>query len=120
MSCHGTGAHYLRVRDTTSNPVQMARVLAPVDRRWLPKPKGGLVVDVHAIGDVGQRHHVDIVPWVGGPWPHRWGLDETVEALAIAIDRRIDPVAHGDVGASVGVASINRRPGLDGCAERDQ
>lgn len=105
---------YIRVGVALRSTVQVARVLTPADSRQLAQTEGGLVVNVHALGDVGQGNHIDIVPGIGGGRLDGRRFNQTREAFAVAIDGGIDPIADRDGRSSVGETLIDHRTGLGG------
>lgn len=112
---------YIRVGVTLRRAVQIARILTPTDSRQLAQTKGGLVMNVHALGDVGQGDHIDIVPGIGGGRLDGRGFNQTRETLAVAIDGGIDPIADRNGRSSVGESLIDHRTGLGGRrGERDK
>jgi len=48
-------------------------------------------MDVHAVGQVGEGDDVDVVGGLVGGWLDGGRLDETGEALAVAVDGVVDP-----------------------------
>ena len=86
---------------------QLALLLPPLHSRVLTKTERGLVMDIDAAGDVRQGDDIDIVRGVGRGGLDRGGLDEARESLAVAVGRRVDPVADGDGGPRVGEGRVD-------------
>lgn len=110
------GVHHSRSGDTGSGLVQLVRRSTPRNRRSHTQAEGGLEVDVDTRGQIRQRDHVDVVRGVLGLGRHRGRLHEAWVTFAVAIDGRVNPIAHGHVGAGVRVDRVHRTLG-GGCGD---
>ena len=64
-------------------------------------------MDVDALWKVRQRDDIDVVGRIGPRRLNRRGFNETWEALAIAVDRGIDPVADRDSRACIRIRFVD-------------
>ena len=64
-------------------------------------------MDVDALWKVRQRDDIDIIGGVGPCRFNRRGFNETWEALAIAVDGGIDPIANGDSRAGIRICFVD-------------
>jgi hypothetical protein len=90
-------------------PVQVSGTDTPTDGRGNTQTKRSLEVDVDAMWKVGQRDDIDVVAGLGLRRLNRRGFNETREALAIAVDGRIDPVADRDSRAGIRISFVDHR-----------
>lgn len=95
------------------NLVQLAGVPTPSHRWRSTQTERRLVVNVDAIWKIRQRDDIDIVGRVGSGRFDGRRLNQTGKALAIAIDRGINPVTHRDCRALVREASVDCRTAVD-------
>lgn len=79
----------------------------------LADAKRRLIVDVDASGQIRRLNDVDVVGWVLAGWGDSRRLYQAREAFAIAVDGRVNPIAHGDGRAGVWVGGVNCRGCLD-------
>ena len=87
---------------------QIPLPLSIPDSWGLAQTKGCLEVNVDTIRNICQGDDIDVVGWVLVSWLHSWCLHQTREALAIAVDSRIDPVTDWNSWSSVWVGGVNR------------
>jgi hypothetical protein len=64
-------------------------------------------MNVDAIRNVRRLDDVDVVLWLLKSRLHGWGFNQSGEALSIAIDGRINPIAYGNVGTGIRIICID-------------
>ena len=104
---HIAVANHIRMRATTGLLVQVRGTDTPTDGRGNTQTKRSLVVDVDALWKVRQRDDIDVVGGVGSRRLNRRGFNKTWEALAIAVDGGIDPIADRDSRAGIRIRFVD-------------
>lgn len=64
-------------------------------------------MDIDTVRDIGQGDNIDIVGRVGHRGLDGWCFNKPREALAVAIDRWINPITYWHSWSNVGISLVN-------------
>lgn len=95
------------MRNARLHTPQTLLLLTPLHTRVHTKSKRRLIVDIDAPRDIREGNDIDVITRVLLCGLHSRGFDEAREALPVAVDAGVDPVADGDGGAGVGERGVD-------------